>query len=427
MMRPELTILMPCLNEARTLGNCIGKAQGFLEQYRISGELLVADNGSTDGSIELATGLNSRVVEVPVRGYGAALAAGIAAAKGEYVIMGDSDESYDFSALAPFVARLREGYDLVMGNRHMGGIASGAMPPMHRYFGNPLLTAVGRLFFSCRDSGDFYCGLRGFRKEAIQSLELQSGGMEFALEMLIKAKMHGLRIIEVPTTLSPDGRDRAPHLRRYRDGWRSLRFYLLMSPRWFFGYPGAILFLGGLIVSTILFRGPLTISSVTFDYHTLLYSAAAILLGYQSLLLFAFAKLMAVETGLHPPQTKFWFLEQRPTLERCALVGLFLILVGLLLGLAASYEWSLAGFGGLRPSSTIRVVIGSVLLLLLGGQTILAGFYFGIINLKPGPAGKLARLGSANPSRWLRSRISVAAASAITVPGGKMPAAPASR
>jgi glycosyltransferase involved in cell wall biosynthesis len=380
-MTRELSILMPCLNEARTLGNCIAKAQRFLKQYGINGEVLVADNGSTDGSIELATGLNARVVEVPVRGYGAALAAGIAAANGEYVIMGDSDASYDFSALAPFVARLREGYDLVMGNRYMGGIASGAMPPMHRYFGNPLLTAVGRLFFSCRDSGDFYCGLRGFRKEAIQSLELQSRGMEFALEMLIKAKMHGLRIIEVPTTLSPDGRDRAPHLRRYRDGWRSLRFYLLMSPRWFFGYPGAILFLGGLIASTILFRGPLTISSVTFDYHTLLYSAAAILLGYQSLLLFAFAKLMAVETGLHPPQTKFWFLEQRLTLERCALVGLFLILVGLLLGLAASYEWSLAGFGGLRPSATIRVVIGSVVFLLLGGQTILAGFYFGLVNL----------------------------------------------
>jgi len=380
-MTPELTILMPCLNEARTLGNCIAKAQRFLEQYRISGEVLVADNGSTDGSIELATGLNARVVEEPVRGYGAALAAGIATAKGEYVIMGDSDASYDFSALAPFLARLREGYDLVMGNRYMGGIASGAMPPMHRYFGNPLLTAVGRLFFSCKDSGDFYCGLRGFRKEAIHSLELQSRGMEFALEMLIKAKMHGLRIIEVPTTLSPDGRDRTPHLRRYRDGWRSLRFYLLMSPRWFFGYPGAILFLGGLVASTILFRGPVTVSSVTFDYHTLLYSAAAILLGYQSLLLFAFAKLMAVETGLHPPQTKFWFLEQRPTLERCVLVGLFLILVGLLLGLAASYEWSLAGFGGLRPSFTIRVVIGSVLFLLVGGQTILAGFYFGLVNL----------------------------------------------
>lgn len=380
-MNLELTILMPCLNEARTLAGCIVKAQRFLEHYHINGEVIVADNGSTDGSIELATGLNARVVRVPVRGYGAALAAGIAAACGEYVIMGDSDESYDFSALAPFVARLREGYDLVMGNRYLGGISAGAMPPMHRYFGNPLLTALGRLFFRCRSCGDFYCGLRGFRKQAIEKLGLQSGGMEFALEMVIKSQMHGLRITEVATTLSPDGRDRAPHLRRYRDGWRSLRFYLLMSPRWFFGYPGAILLLGGVIASAILFRGPLTIFGVTFDYHTLLYSAAAILLGYQSLLLFAFAKLMAVETGLHPPQTKFWFLEQRPTLERGALIGLFLILTGLLLGLAASYEWSLAGFGGLRPSFTIRLVIGSVLSLLLGGQTILAGFYFGLVNL----------------------------------------------
>ena len=380
-MNPELTILMPCLNEARTLASCIVKAQRFLDHYQINGEVIVADNGSMDRSMELATGLKARVIQVPVRGYGAALAAGIAAARGEYVIMGDSDESYDFSALAPFVARLREGYDLVMGNRYLGGISAGAMPPMHRYFGNPLLTALGRLFFSCKNAGDFYCGLRGFRKEAIEKLGLQSRGMEFALEMVIKSQMHGLRITEVPTTLSPDGRDRAPHLRRYRDGWRSLRFYLLMSPRWFFGYPGAILLFAGLIVSSILFVGPVTIFSVTFDYHTLLYSAASILLGYQSLLLFAFAKLMAVETGLHPPQTKFWFLEQRPTLERCALVGLFLILLGLLLGLAASYEWSLVGFGGLRPSSTIRVVIGSVLFLLLGGQTILAGFYFGLVNL----------------------------------------------
>ena len=364
-----------------TLAACVAKAQRFLEQYGISGEVLVADNGSTDGSIELATGLNARVLAVPVRGYGAALAAGIAAAKGEYVIMGDSDESYDFSALAPFVAKLREGYDLVMGNRYRGGISPGAMPPMHRYFGNPLLTALGRLFFSCRSCGDFYCGLRGFRKDAIETLALQSRGMEFALEMVIKSQMHGLRITEVPTTLSRDGRDRAPHLRRYRDGWRSLRFYLLMSPRWFFGYPGAILFIGGLIASTVLFRGPLTVSSVTFDYHTLLYSAAAILLGYQSFLLFAFAKLMAVETGLHPPQTKFWFLEQRPTLERCAMIGFALILIGLFLGLAAAHEWSVAGFGSLRPSYTIRVVIGSVLFLLLGGQTVLAGFYFGLVNL----------------------------------------------
>ena len=229
---------MPCLNEARTLPGCINKAQLFLKEHGVPGEVIVADNGSTDGSVELAESLGARVVKVPVRGYGAALSAGTEAAAGKYVIMGDSDESYDFSALAPFVAKLREGYDLVMGNRYRGGISPGAMPPMHRYFGNPLLTALGRLFFSCRSCGDFYCGLRGFRKEAIETLALQSRGMEFALEMVIKSQMHGLRITEVPTTLSPDGRDRAPHLRRYRDGWRSLRFYLLMSPRWFFGYPG---------------------------------------------------------------------------------------------------------------------------------------------------------------------------------------------
>jgi glycosyltransferase involved in cell wall biosynthesis len=380
-VRPELSILMPCLNEARTLAACIKRAQLFLKEHGVSGEVIVADNGSTDGSIEVAEKLDARVVRVPVRGYGAALAAGIEAARGEYIIMGDSDESYDFSALSPFVEKLREGYDLVMGNRFRGGIAPGAMPPMHRYFGNPLLTAVGRLFFSCKESGDFYCGLRGFRKKAIQALELQSCGMEFALEMVIKAQMHGLRMTEVPTTLSPDGRDRAPHLRRYRDGWRSLRFYLLMSPRWFFGIPGVVLMIGGSLVSTLLLIGPVTLMSVTFDYHTLLYSTAAILLGYQSILLFIFAKLMAVETGLHPLRTKFWFLEQRRTLEQCVIIGAVLILVGVVLGIIAARQWELTGFGSLRPELTIRFAICSVLFLLLGGQTLLAGFYFGLINL----------------------------------------------
>ena len=300
-------------------------------------------------------------------------AAGIAAAKGEYVIMGDSDESYDFSALAPFVAKLREGYDLVMGNRFRGGIAPGAMPPMHRYFGNPFLTALGRLFFSCKDIGDFYCGLRGFRKEAIQGLELQSRGMEFALEMVIKARMHGLRITEVPTTLSPDGRDREPHLRRYRDGWRSLRFYLLMSPRWFFGIPGPCSDARRSIGFSSLLRGPIALMGVTFDYHTLLYSTAAILLGYQSILLFIFAKLMAVETGLHPPTTRLWFMERRKTLEQCVTVGLVLMFIGVVLGILATRQWESVGFGALQPAATIRLVICSVLFLLLGGQTILAG------------------------------------------------------
>jgi len=380
-MQLELSIVMPCLNESRTLAACIKKAQLFLKEHGVSGEVIIVDNGSTDGSVDIAKSMNAGVVTISTRGYGAALAAGIDAAEGKYVIMGDSDESYDFSALSPFVEKLRAGYDLVMGNRFRGRIVPGAMPPMHRYFGNPFLTAIGRLFFSCKECGDFYCGLRGFRTEAVRALQLQSIGMEFALEMIVKARMHDLRITEVPITLSPHGRDRAPHLRWYRDGWRSLRFYLLMSPRWFFGIPGLTLLAGGLIVSTMLLTGPISIMSITFDYHTLMYSTSAIVLGYQSILLFIFAELMAVETGLHPPSNRFRFLRERRTLERCIVIGLALILVGVILGTIAARQWSLVGFGNLRPALTIRFVICSVLFLLLGGQTLLAGFYFGLINL----------------------------------------------
>jgi glycosyltransferase involved in cell wall biosynthesis len=380
-MQLELSILMPCLNEVRTVGVCVGKAQAFLREHDIAGEIIVADNGSTDGSIELAERLSARVVRVPVRGYGAALAAGIDAANGRFVIMGDSDDSYDFSALMPFVEKLREGYDLVMGNRFRGGIAPGAMPLAHRYFGNPLLSAVGRTFYNSRTCGDFYCGLRGFRKEAVQRLNLQSLGMEFALEMLIKAGMNGLKITEVPTTLSPDGRDRAPHLRSYRDGWRSLRLYLLMSPRWFFGIPGAVLLVLGVAASLWLAPGPRIALGVTFDYHTLIYAIAAIVLGYQSLLFAAFAKLMAVETGLHPPVTKLWFLEQRSMFERLIVAGVVLGLIGVGLGAFATWDWSETGFGDLDASRTIRPVIFSILFLVLGGQTALAGCFLGIINL----------------------------------------------
>jgi glycosyltransferase involved in cell wall biosynthesis len=372
---------MPCLNEKRTLGACIEQAKSFLQREQISGEIIIADNGSTDGSVELAKSYDVRVVHVPVRGYGAALAAGIEAARGEYIIMGDSDQSYDFSALLPFVQKLRQGYDLVVGNRFQGGIASGAMPFLHRYFGNPFLTAVGRLFFSCRDARDFYCGLRGFGKSAVQRLQLQSLGMEFALEMIIKATMHDLRVTEVPTTLSPDQRGRAPHLRRYRDGWRSLRFYLLMSPRWFFGIPGLVLLGIGAVGFVALLRGPIHVAAVTFDYHSLLYAMAAILLGYQSLLLFVFAKFMAIETGLHPPGTRFWFLQKRAALEGCIATGIALVVIGVALGLVAAYQWQLAKFGNLTPSFTIRIVACSVLFLLLGGQTLLGGFYFGLANL----------------------------------------------
>jgi glycosyltransferase involved in cell wall biosynthesis len=248
-MQPELSIVMPCLNEARTLALCIAKAQAFLKEHDIAGEIIVADNGSRDDSVELANRMGARVVTVETRGYGAALAGGIEAAQGKYVIIGDSDGSYDFSALFLFVEKLRTGYDLVVGNRFQGRIAPGAMPALYRYFGNPFLTAVGRLFFSCRECGDFYSGLRGFRNDAVQTLRLQSRGMEFALEMVVKARLHGPRITEIPITLSPDARGRRPHLRWHRDGWRSLRFYLLMSPRWFFGIPGLVLPLIGVIVS----------------------------------------------------------------------------------------------------------------------------------------------------------------------------------
>jgi len=380
-MRPELSIVMPCLNEARTLTQCIAKAQLFLKEHGIAGEVIVADNGSNDGSIKLATEIGARVVTVETHGYGAALTGGIDAAHGKFVIVGDSDGSYDFSGLLPFVEKLRAGYDLVVGNRFQGVIGPGAMPALHRYFGNPFLSAVGRLFFSCKECGDFYCGLRGFRNDAMRSLRLQSRGMEFALEMVVKAQLHGLRITEVPITLSPDGRGRPPHLRWYRDGWRSLRFYLLMSPRWFFAIPGLTLLLIGVIVSAALVRGPIVVGSVSFDYHTLMYSTSAIVLGYQSILLFIFAELMAIESGLHPPTTKYRFLEQRRTLEWCIAAGLGLIVVGVVLGIFAARQWSLVGFGSLEPVWILRLVICSVLFLLLGGQTLLAGFYFGLINL----------------------------------------------
>lgn len=380
-MSLELTILMPCLNEALTIPACVKKAQAFLRDHQIEGEVVVADNGSTDGSRELATELGARVVPVPVRGYGAALAAGIESARGRFVIMGDSDDSYDFSALLPFVEKLREGYDLVMGNRFRGGIAPGAMPPSHRYFGNPMLTWVGRLFFNCKTCGDFYCGLRGFEKRAIQRLDLQSRGMEFALEMLIKAGMNGLRITEVPTTLSPDGRDRPPHLRSYRDGWRSLRLYLLMSPRWFFAVPGFSLLALGAIVIGALLSGPVSIGGVRFDYHTLIYGAAVFVLGYQAIIAGAFAKLIAVEAGLHPPVTKLWFLESRAMFERLLIAGGILGAAGIVLGLFATQQWAAAHFGNLLPADTIRLVVCSVLLLILGGQTALAGCLSGMINL----------------------------------------------
>jgi hypothetical protein len=377
----ELTIVMPCLNEAKTVATCVSKAVAFLRSAGISGEVIVADNGSADGSARLAVQAGARVVSVSARGYGSALQAGIEAARGKFVIMGDADDSYDFSQLHGFVERLRAGDQLVMGNRFRGGIKAGAMPLTHRYFGNPLLTAIGRRFFGNTGCGDFYCGLRGFEREAILRLALQSRGMEFALEMLIKAGMHGLRTSEVPTTLSPDGRDRPPHLRTFKDGWRSLRLYLVFSPRWFFAVPGGVLLSLSFLVFAALVTGPKQIGAVTFDYHTLLYSGAGIAIGYQALLLSLLAKLVAVETGLHPPVTRLTFLERRASFEMSLIAGAVFVFIGLMLGVVAALRWREAGFGQLAPTTTIRLVASSILLIIVGGQTALTGCFLGLINL----------------------------------------------
>ena len=295
----QLSVVMPCLNESLTLGTCVKKALSTMEKLGIHGEVIIADNGSTDGSQEIAAKLGARVISISTRGYGSALRGGIAAANGKYVIMGDADDSYDFTQLADFVNKLDEGYDLVMGNRFKGGIQPGAMPVLHRFLGNPGLSWLGRLFFKC-PVGDFQCGLRGFRKDAIDKLNLRTLGMEFSTEMVVKATLFRLRIAEIPTVLSPDGRDRPPHLRTWRDGWRYLRFLLLYSPRWLFLYPGMILFLAGLLISAWLLPGPQTIGRVTFDYHTLLFAAMAMLVGFQSINFAAFSKIFATTEGLLP-------------------------------------------------------------------------------------------------------------------------------
>ncbi|MFM8269939.1 MAG: glycosyltransferase family 2 protein, partial [Pseudomonadota bacterium] len=285
----ELSILMPCLNEAETLGSCIKKALLFLHHHQINGEVIVADNGSTDGSQEIARNLGARVVDIKEKGYGAALSGGIRESRGQYVIMGDSDDSYDFSNLMPFVAQLRRGYDLVLGNRFQGGIEKGAMPFLHRYLGNPVLSNIGKIFFGS-PCGDFHCGLRGFSKESIKRLNLVTQGMEFASEMVVKATLHQLKIAEVPTTLAPDGRSRPPHLRTWRDGWRHLKFLLLYCPRWLFLYPGMVLSTLGVIFFVFILKGPLQIGHVTFDVHTLIYAASAIVVGFQAMIYAIFAE-----------------------------------------------------------------------------------------------------------------------------------------
>ena len=376
----ELTILMPCLNEALTIADCVTEARQALAQGGITGEVVVADNGSTDGSQELATQAGARVVPVALKGYGNALRGGIAAARGRYVIMGDADRSYDFSHAPRFVEQLRAGHDLVMGNRFRGGIQPGAMPWKNRHLGNPVLSFLGRLFFHT-DIGDFHCGLRGFSVEGYRRMGLQTTGMEFASEMVIKSVMLGLRVTEVPTVLRPDGRGRPPHLRPWRDGWRHLRFMLLFSPRWLFWYPGLCLMAAGLIAGGVLLGGPLTLGRVTFDVHTLLFAAAAVLIGFQAASFALLSKFFAIRSGLRRAEAGFerWF--RLLTLEVGLIGGGLLILTGLGLSVGAVWSWGGHGFGGLQPSEMLRLVIPGALSLVLGCQLILTSFFLGVLRL----------------------------------------------
>jgi len=378
---PELSIVMPCLNEAKTVGTCVTKAFAWLQRHDVRGEVIVADNGSTDGSRAIAAGLGARVVPVASRGYGNALQAGIEAARGEFVIMGDSDDSYDFSALEGFVEKLRAGYDLVLGNRFRGGIAPGAMPALHKFFGNPLLTRIGRTLYGS-PSRDFNCGLRGFRRDAILSLDLDAAGMEFAVEMIVKATIRNLRITEVPTRLSGDGRDRPPHLRSWRDGWRTLRFFLLLSPRGLFLYPGALLFLLGLAGTLILFTGNVAVGGVGFAEHTMVMTAAAINIGFEAMLFWAFAKVIAIQRGLLLHDALFERLRHAIPLERGLILGVVLLLLGLaILGVALT-EWFNVGFGQLAEASAIRLVIASSSTLMLGAQILYGSFFLYLLDYR---------------------------------------------
>lgn len=373
----EVSIVMPCLNEAETLGICIQKARDYLNDRGIAGEIVVADNGSTDGSQDIALEMGARLVRVRAKGYGSALISGIAAARGQYVIMGDADNSYDFSQLTPFVEKLRSGCDLVMGNRFQGGIQPGAMPPLHRYLGNPVLTGIGRLFFPS-PCGDFHCGLRGFRKAAIESLDLRTTGMEFASEMVVKASLYKMRIAEVPTTLSPDGRSRRSHLRSWRDGWRHLRFLLLYSPRWLFLYPGLLLVAIGLGVSVWLLPGP----QMVFDIHTLLFAATATIVGFQAVAFAIFTKVFAMREGLLPKDRRIYRLFRYITLEIGLLVGSLLLILGLMGSIYALRIWGANSFGPLDPTQTMRIAIPSVTAIALGFEIVLSSFFLSVLGLK---------------------------------------------
>lgn len=380
----ELSIVMPCLNEADTLATCVGKAVRAMREHGIAGEVIVADNGSTDGSPKIAEDNGARVVPVAAKGYGSALMGGIASARGRFVIMGDADDSYDFLDIFKFVEKLREGNALVQGCRLPWGggtVMPGAMPFLHRWWGNPMFSVLVRWWFGA-PIHDVYCGLRGFRRDWYHTLDQRCTGMEFATEMIIKASLYGAKIAEVPITLHPDGRKaHAPHLKTFRDGWRTLRFFMMYSPRWLFLIPGLLLGLLGLLGYALAMPG-VTLGPVTFDAHTLLFSTLAILLGYQSVLFAIFTKTFAISEGLMPRDSRLDRLFEVVNLERGAVAGILSFLAGILLLLVAVNKWRLGGFGRLDYASTMRWVIPGAMLTAVGFQTVLASFFVSILGMK---------------------------------------------
>jgi glycosyltransferase involved in cell wall biosynthesis len=366
----ELTILMPCLNEAETLAICIQKAKSFLKNENILGEVLIADNGSQDGSQQIAKDHGARVIDVEQRGYGAALMSGIQHALGQYIIMGDADNSYNFLDLMPFLQQLREGNELVMGNRFKGKIERGAMPFLNKYIGNPILSFLGRCFFRSR-IGDFHCGLRGFKRESIQQLQLESQGMEFASEMIAKASLQKLKIAEVPTTLMPDGRSRPPHLRPWRDGWRHLRLLLLLSPRWLFLYPGFSLLMVGVGLMGLLMNGPFKISQSYLDIHTMLFASVFVIVGIQTIFFYFFSREI-----VSTKQNHFF------TLEKGLILGIILSVMGLSGAGYSFYLWLSSSFGSLVPTHMMRILIPAFTCLISGVQIMFSSFFVGLLRIQ---------------------------------------------
>lgn len=381
MMYKELSIVMPCLNEAETLEICIKKAQRFFNESKINGEILIADNGSTDGSQKIALANGATVINIPIKGYGSALKGGIENASGKYIIMGDADDSYDFSSLDLFLIKLREGNDLVIGNRFKGGIQKNAMPFLHKYLGNPVLSFLGRIFFKS-NIRDFHCGLRGFSKEAFNKMELNTSGMEFASEMIVKSHLLKLKITEVPTILYKDGRSRKPHLKTWSDGWRHLRFLLLYSPKWLFLFPGFTLIFLGLTISIALIISPITFFSVVFDIQTLLYSMSMFLIGFQFILFYGLTKVFAVTQNLLPKSNRFDAIFKYLSLEKGLILGFLLILSGIGLTIYSLDFWSHSHFGKLNFTQTARIVIPAIFTIVIGIQIVLFSFFFSILGLK---------------------------------------------